>query len=69
MNNYTEEQMKDVQDRVEKVTKLIEELQLQILTKIESVEIQTNVFAQKFTIIFGDTKYLPKKKEEAKTNE
>lgn len=70
MQSLTEEQVKDVQDRIksssEKVTELLKEAGLNIGGRIVKVEIAPGVYADTVQVGYTDTKYAPKPSAEAK---
>lgn len=66
--NHTEEQVKDIQSRIDiasaKIAEILKENELSIAGKIIKGEIAPGVFADSVQIGYTDTKYLPKKEEE-----
>jgi len=67
MHNLTEEQIKDIQSRIEvaqtKVKEILKEQELNIGGNVSKVEIAPGVFADTVQIGYADTKYTPKKEE------
>jgi len=61
MNNYTEEQLKDIKERQEKLIAYCTELEVQPLIRATKELIKDgNVYADKLEIVLMDTKYIPK---------
>lgn len=75
MNNYTEEQLKDIQTRQDKLIELFKEMEIRPMIQSKKEAIAENVYADRLEIVLVDTKYLPKEepvvaeKVEEKTNE
>lgn len=63
MNNYTEEQSKDIKERVEKANALFAELQLVPRIQFAPVETKSGDVVNSVIVTLEDTKYLPKKEE------
>lgn len=63
--NYTEEQIKDVQSRIDtaakKIAEILKESELVISGKISKIELQQGIFVDTVNVGYSDTKYLPKK--------
>ncbi len=66
MNNYTEEQKKDIQERIEKVNQYFKEIQLIPVIQIIPIETKTGEQVNSVVVALQDTKYIP---EEPKTTE
>lgn len=56
---YTADQAKDIEERVENARILLEELNLRPSSSVSVVNIGNDVFAQKVTPFLQDTKYSP----------
>lgn len=55
--DYTAEQKKDIEERVAKARKMLEELQLKPSASVSTVNIGDDVFAQKVQPYLQDVKY------------
>lgn len=56
-SDYSEDMKADINERVEKAKKLLEELQLQPQASVQSVNVGDDVFAQKVIVYLADIKY------------
>lgn len=63
--NYTEEQIKDIQSRIDiaakKIAEILKESDLVISGKISKIELQQGIFVDTVNVGYSDIKYLPKK--------
>lgn len=63
-NNYTEEQIKDIQERVSKVESFLKENEIVLAAQVKKVniglDIKKDIFADEVVVFLRDTKYLPK---------
>lgn len=57
-SDYSEDMKADINERVAKATKLLEELQLQPQASVQSVNMGDDVFAQKVVVYLADKKYV-----------
>lgn len=66
MNNYTEEQIKDIQERISQANQYFKEIQLVPVIQFIPVETKTGETVNSVIVALQDTKYLPEepKKEE-----
>lgn len=66
--NYSEEQINEIRERVNKANKLLKELDLSCVANIEPVilpsSVGENIFAFRVMPMFSDLKYAEKVKEE-----
>lgn len=71
MQKYTEEQIKDIEERELRAYKAIKDLELFLSATTQSVNMGDNTFAMKIIPHFADLKYAPKEEkiEEAKVKE
>ena len=58
-DQYTEEQQKDIEERVAKAVSALKELQLQPGVVMQAVNIQNDVFSMQPLAYLQDTKYTP----------
>lgn len=56
-DNYSPEQKRDIEERVLKASKLLEELHLKPTASVQSVNVGDDVFSQKVIVYLQDTKY------------
>ena len=59
MENYTEEQIKDIKERVGKATEFIKSLELEFKAQVGAVNLGDDTFALKVQPFLKDTKYEP----------
>lgn len=57
-NDLTPVQRMDIEDRVAKAKKMLEELQLQPTASVSSVNVGNDVFSQKVVVYLQDHKFL-----------
>ncbi len=60
---YTEEQLKDIQERSEKAIKMLAELELSAQANVSMVNLANDVFGVKVQPLLMDTKYASKNEE------
>ncbi len=60
MNNYTDEQIKDISERIEKANKTLVELELQPVMQFQQVEAKAGGTFTALIMSLQDTKYAPK---------
>lgn len=58
-SQYTEEQQKDILERIDKAKKALEELNLRPSSSVSVVNLGEDVFAQKVISYLQDTKFTP----------
>ncbi len=56
---YTEEQVKDIQEREKKGLELLKDLQLNPSASVQKVNMGNDMFVDKVTPFLADTKYTP----------
>lgn len=56
--DLTSDQRKDIEDRVAKAKKALEDLQLKPTASVQSVNLGDDVFAQKVIVYLQDSKFL-----------
>lgn len=56
--DYSPGQKKDINDRVEKAKKALQDLQLQPMASVQSVNVGDDVFSQKVIVYLADLKYI-----------
>lgn len=59
-HEYTEEEKKDIEERVEKAKTMLAELNLQPSAQVQKVNTGNDIFADKVIPFLQDTKYTPK---------
>lgn len=70
---YTEEQVNDIKERIEKaqgeITNILKDNQLVITSEPAYIKLESGIFATTFRIGYLDTKFNEEKKEEAEAKE
>ena len=56
-SDYSDDMKADINERVAKAKKLLEELQLQPQASVQSVNMGDDIFAQKVIVYLQDTRY------------